>query len=45
VEAAVNEQRLAGVLGMVGLDDRRDDLVGTFSGGMKRRPGSEKLLA
>ena len=37
VDPAVREQRLDGLLAMVDLDDRRDDLVGTFSGGMKRR--------
>jgi ABC-2 type transport system ATP-binding protein len=37
VEKGVCEQRLDSVLEMVGLEDRRDDLVGTFSGGMKRR--------
>lgn len=37
VDATVREQRLDALLAMVDLDDRRDDLVGTFSGGMKRR--------
>jgi ABC-2 type transport system ATP-binding protein len=37
VEPKIREQRLDAVLEMVGLDDRRDDLVGDFSGGMKRR--------
>jgi len=37
VDPALREPRLRGVLEMVGLDDRRDDLVGDFSGGMKRR--------
>ena len=37
VDAAVREQRLDALLEMVDLNDRRDDLVGTFSGGMKRR--------
>jgi ABC-2 type transport system ATP-binding protein len=37
VDPQIREQRLAAVLEMVGLDDRRDDLVGDFSGGMKRR--------
>src|SRR5665213_76053 len=37
VNPAIREQRLDAVLKMVGLDDRRDDLVGDFSGGMKRR--------
>jgi ABC-2 type transport system ATP-binding protein len=37
VDAAVREQRLDALLEMVDLNDRRDDLVSTFSGGMKRR--------
>ena len=37
VGAAVREQRLDALLEMVDLNDRRDDLVSTFSGGMKRR--------
>ena len=35
--APVVGPRLTQVLEMVGLNDRRDSLVGTFSGGMKRR--------
>jgi ABC-2 type transport system ATP-binding protein len=31
------EERIDGLLRLVGLDGRRDDYVGTFSGGMKRR--------
>jgi len=34
VDVATREQRLDAVLEMVGLMDRRDDLVGNFSGGM-----------
>ncbi|MGZ4317163.1 MAG: ATP-binding cassette domain-containing protein, partial [Gaiellaceae bacterium] len=37
VDPREREPRLDAVLAMVDLDDRRDDLVGTFSGGMKRR--------
>jgi ABC-2 type transport system ATP-binding protein len=37
VDPRGREPRLDAVLAMVDLDDRRDDLVGTFSGGMKRR--------
>jgi ABC-2 type transport system ATP-binding protein len=37
VERSRLAERLDGVLGMVGLDERRAHLVGTFSGGMKRR--------
>ena len=37
VDPQIREQRLDAVLEMVGLDDRRGDLVGDFSGGMKRR--------
>lgn len=37
VDPAIREERLGAVLEMVGLTDRRDDLVGDFSGGMKRR--------
>jgi ABC-2 type transport system ATP-binding protein len=33
----VREERLTGVLEMVGLEERRTDLVDTFSGGIKRR--------
>jgi ABC-2 type transport system ATP-binding protein len=33
VDPSLREQRLDAVLTMVGLDDRRDDLVGTVSGG------------
>lgn len=37
VDPAIREERLGAVLEMVGLIDRRDDLVGDFSNGMKRR--------
>jgi len=37
VNPKIREQRLDAVLEMVGLGDRRDGLVGDFSGGMKRR--------
>jgi ABC-2 type transport system ATP-binding protein len=37
VPRALIGRRLAAVLDMVGLADRRDSAVGTFSGGMKRR--------
>ena len=37
VDASAINGRLEAVLDMVGLADRSDDLVGTFSGGMKRR--------
>jgi ABC-2 type transport system ATP-binding protein len=37
VPAQASERRLELVLAVVGLSDRRDQLVGTFSGGMKRR--------
>ena len=37
VEPEIRAERLELVLSMVGLADRRDHLVGTFSGGMKRR--------
>lgn len=37
VNPTIREQRLNAVLEMVGLDDRRNDRVGDFSGGMKRR--------
>jgi ABC-2 type transport system ATP-binding protein len=37
VDPVVREERLDAVLAMVDLDERRHDLVGSFSGGMKRR--------
>ena len=37
VPKAVREERIKYMLEMVGLYDRKDDLVNTFSGGMKRR--------
>jgi linearmycin/streptolysin S transport system ATP-binding protein len=37
VAKAALEERVDGLLRLVGLDGRRDDYVGTFSGGMKRR--------
>lgn len=37
VQKAVREERIKYMLDMVGLYDRKDDLVNTFSGGMKRR--------
>ncbi len=37
VDKAVRQQRIAEVLEMVELTDRQDNLVKTFSGGMKRR--------
>lgn len=37
VQKAVRQERIKYMLDMVGLYDRKDDLVNTFSGGMKRR--------
>jgi ABC-2 type transport system ATP-binding protein len=37
MESAQMEERIAELLRMVELDDRKDDLVKTYSGGMKRR--------
>ncbi|WEL22355.1 ATP-binding cassette domain-containing protein [Halorhabdus sp. BNX81] len=37
MDAATRRKRIDEVLGLVGLDAERDDPVGTYSGGMKRR--------
>lgn len=37
VEKSIREERISEVLKMVELEDKRDNIVSTFSGGMKRR--------
>jgi ABC-2 type transport system ATP-binding protein len=44
VGRAVLENRISELLHLVGLEKRRDDYAGTFSGGMKRRPQSRRGL-